>query len=146
MALWGIAGLVAIGVAGYVTVRQLSPEHQVEARVREQVELWNDGDLAGLHATLSPSAQAACPREALETLVGRMRENVLAIPDVEIEHLRVTVDGTRATVTGEVVAGNQVVYTITASDPAVYIDAGGKWSLDSMLGALEVCSGALGTG
>ncbi len=146
LALWGIAGLVLVGVAGFLILRQLSPERQVKARVQEQVELWNASDLADLHETLSPAAGAACPVETLSGLVDRLRKTVLAIPEVEIDDLQVTVEGGRALVTGEVVAGGQSVYSITDSDPLVYAHSGDDWFLDSSQAALDVCSGTTEVG
>lgn len=141
LALWGIAGLVVLAIAGFLVLRQLSPEHQVKARVQEQVELWNSGDLEGLHATLSPTAQAACPLETLSGLVDGLRKNVIAIPDAEIDGLQVTIGSDRALVTGEIVAGGQAVYAITESVPAVYVHTDDGWFFDSGQAVLDACAG-----
>lgn len=142
---WAIPGAVIFAFVAWFMAGQLSAEHQVRKLVQRQIELINDGDMSELANTLSSDAQAACPEATMTSLMSRARTNLVAVPTLSISNLAVKVEGTRATVTGDVLSIGQTLLSISEADPAVYIKTDDGWKLDFLQEALDICSGDIPT-
>ncbi len=138
------AAIVAVIAVVFLILHRPSAEQRVAALLNHQVQLWNDGDVAGLYATLSPTAKVTCPDPAFASLVVRAKEALAGFGSAQasVSDVHVQVTGATAEVSATVRVGPMTVHTFTSADPITYSESNGTWYLESA-GALDsACAGA----
>jgi len=139
-----LGGFAVLVVMALVLLGRTSEASKVKDEVSRQSALWNSGDVDGLFATLTASAQQTCPLDVLQSLSARAPLG--SGGEVALKNVDVRVQGGRAFVTGFVTVGGRLVWRIDDTDPAVYVKTGNDWMFDSMEKASAACriAGALG--
>lgn len=132
-----MGGFAVLVVMALLVLARTSEASKVKAVVNDQSAMWNAGNIDGLYATMTASAQQACPLATLKSLASRGSGG-----EVALKNMNVRVQGARAFVTGFITVGGGLVGRIDDTDPAVYVKTDAGWKFDSMEQVTRICAAA----